>query len=94
MAHPSGPIGALLDPDWRVPPPPAAADALEGVLIERRQGVDVAGASLALAGLLEALRAPHDWPQTVACLSRLGAEPDEAEGLVEGFLADGLLTRC
>lgn len=93
MEHPSGPIGALLDADWSLPPPPATTDEQEGVLIERRQGVDVAGASLALAGLLEALRTPHDWPQTVACLGRLGADPDEAEALVEGFLADGLLTR-
>ena len=55
--------------------------------------VSIAGASEALAALLEFAAQPRSFNDMVACANRLGAGPDEDTALIESFLGEELLIR-
>lgn len=87
--HPGGPVAAALDLKLRLRP---------GPLTEVHWLVDGAGSPRveeppeALVAFLDACRAPLHWVGLRAAIEAAGAEPEDADDLIEGFIDDVLLT--
>lgn len=84
-------LGGLRKP-WPQKPPRDGA-AREYLLIEAKDGgaLAIGTASEPLVGLLLAADPPRPRAELVVAAIELGAEPDEAEALLEDLIAEGLL---
>ncbi len=92
--HPDGPVAALLDPAWAPVPSPTLGDGREGLIVERDAAGDVGAGECptALADLLRRLETPHETAGLLSALEALGADADEAPGVIASLVEDGLLT--
>jgi len=88
------PLNTLLNSDYR-PAMGVHSGPEVALLVEATPNgaVSIAGASEALAALLEFAAQPRTFTEMVACANRLGAGPDEDTALIDSFLGEGLLIR-
>ena len=88
----SRPLCALLEGPITLEASPHGPDTVH-LLIERSSQGDLqlGGATAALAGLLTEADSPVPFDHLIRRAIKLGADQDEAEGLIQGLLDEGLL---